>query len=269
MPSKSTNKPSAKRLVLSLLSAPSLPSVSITLLQRWGELFDIDAASMRVTVGRLAKQGLLSPVSRGHYRIGPRGSVLAAAASGWRDAESTVGDWRGDWLLVHVAHLGRTNRSALRNREQAFRLGGFAELAGGLWCRPANLRPEPADIRQRLLSLGLEPGAILSRAIDMPGVEQRDLFALWPRASLEGDYRRHLRTMQASRERLHRLPLAAAARETLLVGEAVIRQINADPLLPAQMMDTTLRSQMIAQMIRYDELGRSVWAAFIASGTER
>ena len=57
--------PTAKRLVLSLLSAPALQQVGIGLLVKWGELFAIDAATMRVTVGRLVRQRLLSSPQRG------------------------------------------------------------------------------------------------------------------------------------------------------------------------------------------------------------
>jgi phenylacetic acid degradation operon negative regulatory protein len=269
VPTNPANKPTAKRLVLSLLSAPSLPEVSITLLQRWGELFEIDAASMRVTVSRLARQGLLASTRRGAYRMGPAGNALAVAASGWRKAEERICSWQGDWLFVHVAHLGRANRGALRARERAFRLGGFAELASGLWCRPANLREPPTATRQRLTSLGLEPDAILTRVCDIPGVKNRFLFNLWPRREIERDYRKQLRAMQSSRRRLDRLSLEAAAKETLLVGEAVIRQINADPLLPNTMIDVPLRHEMISGMIDYDALGRGVWEQFIASVESR
>lgn len=266
MSQKPANTPTAKRLILSLLSAPSLPEVSIALLQRWGELFDIDAATMRVTVSRLARQGLLSNARRGIYRIGPAGRVLAEAASGWRNAEARTCDWQDEWLFTHVAHLGRVNRGALRARERAFRLGGFAELASGLWCRPANLNESTMDTRERLIAIGLEPGAIVTRVCDLPGVKDRHLFSLWPRRQIERDYRKHLRAMESSRQRLERLSLESAAKETLLVGEAVIRQINADPLLPATMIDTRLRRDMVARMIDYDTLGRGVWAQFIASG---
>jgi phenylacetic acid degradation operon negative regulatory protein len=265
MPQEPAKKPTAKRLILSLLSAPSLPEVSIALLQRWGELFDIDAATMRVTVSRLARQGLLGNARRGSYRMGPAGRALAETASGWRDAEARTRAWDGQWLFAHVAHLGRVNRSALRARERAFRLGGFAEFAAGLWCRPANLQESTLDTRERLIALGLEQDAILARVCDLPGLQDRQLFSLWPRRQIERDYRKHLRAMQSSCQRLERLSQQAAARETLLVGEAVIRQINADPLLPDTMIDARLRSDMIARMIDYDALGRGVWAQFIAS----
>ncbi len=263
MTTEKTNAPSAKRLVLSLLSAPSLPEVSSALLVRWGQLFEIDAASMRVTVGRLARQGLLSSTARGVYRMGPAAQSLAATASGWRHAEARVRDWHGDWLLVHVAHLGRVNRTALRARERAFRLGGFAEYVSGLWCRPANLDESADQTRARLLDWGLESAALVVQASALPGVQEQDLFSLWPRRQLEKSYRAQCRNMQASRKRLPRLSLDEAARETLLVGEAVIRQINADPLLPQAMIDTRLRRAMVDGMLEYDELGRSVWARFV------
>ena len=268
MSPEQANKPTAKRLVLSLLSAPSLPEVSIAQLQRWGALFDIDAATMRVTVGRLVRQALLDSEQRGVYRMGPAGRALGAAASGWRNAEARICDWEGDWLFAHVAHLGRVNRSALRARERAFRLGGFAEFASGLWCRPANFREAPGETRERLLALGLEPEAILTRVCDTPGIPDRQFLDLWPRRQIEGSYRQHLRAMRTSSDRLGRLTPDAAAKETLLVGEAVIRQINADPLLPQTLIDTGLRAEMITRMIDYDALGRDVWEQFIAAGVD-
>jgi hypothetical protein len=46
------------------------------------------------------------------------------------------------------------------------------------------------------------------------------------------------------------------------VGEAVIRRINSDPLLPAQMIDTRARRQLIKGMVHYNQLGRAVWDKF-------
>ena len=70
--------------------------------------------------------------------------------------------------------------------------------------------------------------------------------------------------MAASEKRLGKMSNDDAARETFLVGEAVIRRINADPLLPAQMVDTRARRKLINRMVRYNETGRSVWAEFLA-----
>ena len=255
-------QPSAKRLVLSLLSAPSLQRVEIGTLLHWGNLFDIDAATMRVTVGRLTRQALLSSPARGVYEIGPAGRLLAETARAWLHAESTVVPWDGDWLLVHSAHLGRSNKKALRARDRAFRLTGFAQWQPGLYCRPANLNESAAATRERLLQLGLEKSAVVIVAADLPGTTTQTLHNLWPCKRLEQEYRRHLKRMQVSLHGLHKKSLPAAARETMQIGEAVIRQVTSDPMLPVEMIDTKARREMIELMTHYDEQGRHVWHRF-------
>lgn len=268
MKAREYENPTPKRLVLSLLSAPSLPQVSIGMLVKWGQLFDIDGATLRVAVGRLTRQGLLASPERGVYTIGPEGRVMAETARDWTTAESRLGPWRGEWIFVHTSHLGRVDRRALRGRERAFRLVGFAEYVQGLWCRPANLAESTAATRARMLSLGLEADAVVLRAGDTPGVGEKELFRLWPRKRIEAEYRRHTRAMSSSMDRLEHLPLDDAAREVLLTGEAVIRQINADPLLPDAMIDGRARRAMIATMIDYDAMGRDIWRRYIEEQRE-
>ena len=84
---KEIEPPTAKRLILSLLAAPSLSQVEIGRLVSWGALFDIDSATMRVTASRLLRQGLLDSPARGVYRIGPRGKLLSNTARAWLTAE--------------------------------------------------------------------------------------------------------------------------------------------------------------------------------------
>ena len=239
-----------------------METVEVALLVHWGGLFDIDAAATRVAVGRLARQGLIQPVERGVYTIGPAGSLMAQTASQWMTVEDRVRPWTGGWILVHTSHLGRSNKTALRARERAFRLNGFAELVPGLWCRPDNLVQAIDVTRQELITLGLEPEAVLMQTTSLPGVASDQLFSLWPREQLEAGYRDHIAAMATSARRLPRLGAAEAARETFLVGEAVIRRINADPLLPAQMVNQGARHKLIAQMLDYNEKGRWAWAEF-------
>lgn len=258
----SDSNPTPKRLILSLLSAPSLESVEISKLLAWGKLFDIDDAALRMATGRLVRQGLLESTRRGVYAIGPKGKAIAATARSWQAAEQRVGPWEGAWILVHTSHLGRSNKASLRAREQAFRLNGFAEYVTGLWCRPANLVEAPDATRARLLSHGLEPEAVIAKVTDIPGVDKAELFDLWPRIEINRAYLGHICAMQQSAKGLAKLDLPSAARETFLVGEAVIRQVNADPLLPSPMIDTHDRREMIDQMVGYDALGRRIWHEF-------
>ncbi|RLQ23168.1 PaaX [Seongchinamella sediminis] len=259
-----TTAPSAKRLILSMLAAPSLSRVEIGTLVTWGALFGIDSPTIRVTASRLLRQGLLASPARGVYQIGPRGKLLSETARAWVTAEQRVREWSGDWLLVHSAHLGRSNKSALRARERAFRLCGFRPWAPGLDCRPANLVEPAGDTRERLLQLGLDSDAIVIVASALPGTRTQELFRLWPVKPLQQAYAKHIRAMERSLKRLPGLPLAAAARETVQVGEAVIRQISNDPMLPRELIDTARRQQMIELMIDYDRVGRRIWEQFNA-----
>ena len=254
--------PTAKRLILSLLSAPGLEQVEISTLLAWGSLFDIDSTAVRMAVGRLTRQGLLVSPGRGRYSLGPDGELIANTARDWLHAQKRVANWAGEWILVHTAHLGRSQKSALRARERALRLCGFAEFVSGLWCRPANLSEPVSATRARLMTLGLSPEAIVARTAEIPGVGEKELFSLWPRETIEAAYKAHIEAMERSSRHIHELNLAEAAKESFLVGEAVIRQINADPLLPSPMIDARARREMIEMMMDYDALGRDIWRKF-------
>ena len=148
-------------------------------------------------------------------------------------------------------------------------INGFAELVTGLWCRPDNLVQTLDLIRHQLIVLGLEPEAVVMQVGVFPGVESEQLYALWPREQLETGYREYIAALSASEKRIKEMSIPEAARETFLVGEAVIRRINADPFLPAQMVDARSRHTLITQMVQYERLGRSVWEAFLAGQAGR
>jgi phenylacetic acid degradation operon negative regulatory protein len=253
--------PTPKRLVLSLLSAPDMAQISARQCAQWGQLFAIDPAAMRVALGRMVKAGLLRSARRGYYVIGRKGQVLSETARGWIAAEGRVGPWTGNWLLVHIAHLGRRDKTVLRARERALRLEGFAPLVTGLWIRPGNYREALEHTRNRMVALGLDEDAVVLSSDQL--LESRDtLDALWPRAALEAEYRRLIDAMQQSMRSVPEMDDREAARETFLLGEAVIRQINSDPLLPDAMIDAQARRKLHKTMVAYDAVGRSAWARF-------
>ena len=65
--------------------------------------------------------------------------------------------------------------------------------------------------------------------------------------------------MDASAARLPTMTADGAARETLLLGQSVIRAINRDPMLPSALIDTGLRAAMIDAMRHYDAVGKAAW----------
>lgn len=256
------DKTTPKRLLLSLLSSPGFKEIDVIYLIEWGKIFNIDPSATRVAVGRLAKQGYISSVSRGRYTIGPNGEMMARTARHWIDTEDRIGPWSGKWNVAHTAHLGRSNKTALRSRERAFRLNGFASPLAGLWCRPSNFKESLLQTKQRLTAMGLEPQAVFMNCDAFAGIETDELYQLWPIEITETEYLNVRQKMQASSAKLHSLDIIDAVRETFLVGESVIKQINADPLLPSEMINTQLRNEMINEMKLYNETGRIVWEKF-------
>jgi phenylacetic acid degradation operon negative regulatory protein len=257
-------RPTAKRLILSLLSQPRMATLSLRQLVAWGELLGQKPAAIRVTAGRLVKEGLLETVSRGVYTIGPNGLVLRNKASEWMTALDQIRDWKGGWICVHTAHLGKANRRNVRKRERAFRLVGFKELVDGVWIRPDNLTYTPTQIYVELCQLGLEPDAVLLRSDVIEHSRSESPLDLWGSDTLNASYEKGVELLQHSEQRLRQQDLRTVTRETFLIGEQVIRQINADPLLPTDYVDASKRKKLVHAMKRYSKFCHPQWAQFLA-----
>lgn len=230
-------------------------------------LFGIRENSVRVALVRLASAGLVEAVGRGLYRLGAGAARLADEVSAWRESEARVREWRGEWIAVHVGDLGRSDRRALRARDRALRLLGLRELDRGLFVRPDNLAGGVDDVRERLRRLGLEPEAavFVARAFDCAR-EQRAA-ALWDGASLTRGYRENAARLAQWLARADALALAAAARESLQLGNDAIRQLVFDPLLPAPLVDAAARADFAQAVRRFDDEGHAIWARFLRSPT--
>lgn len=250
----------ARSLALGLLSTARDPMRVADLVRR-AEVMAIDGAAMRVALGRLCRDSVVQQVERGLYAIGPAGAALDRRARGWADAPQRVRDWRGRWTIALADHLGRSDRRQLRRRERALSLYGFARASAGAWVRPDNLVTPLPDLVADLRAIGLDDDAIALSDAAALAEEDKAWRALWPRDAIEAGYRFWIGEMTASLARLPAMPPAAAARETLLLGQSVIRAINRDPLLPAALVDTGLRAEQVAAMRRYDAVGKACWAS--------
>ncbi len=246
---------SARTLAIGFLSTSRTPLRVGDLIRR-GEVMGADAAAMRVALGRLAREGVVAQPERGLYAIGAAAAALDRRARGWAGASARVRPWEGRWLIVLVDHLGRSDRRQLRRRERALTLYGFVCVPGA-WVRPDNLAEPDVPAQMRALGLDTDATVIAEARVENDAGWRK----LWPVAAIEAGYAFWTAEMASSLERLPDLEAQAAARETLLLGQAVIRAINRDPLLPAEMVDTAAREAMVAAMQRYDAVGKARWAA--------
>ncbi|HEY5949428.1 MAG TPA: hypothetical protein VIV40_28230 [Kofleriaceae bacterium] len=249
----------AKRVVLELLTAADSHQGSIANLVAAADVLGIDPGSVRVAVTRLVAAGTLEPIGRGDYRLSAATRALTAQVTSWRDLESQVRAWDGSWACVHLGELGRTDRSAVRKRDRALRLYGFRELARGLMVRPDNLVGGVEALRGKLVSLGVEPAAIVFRAIDFDAATDRRASGLWARDRLTASYQQTTARIERFIGSMAELSQRIAAREAFLFGSSVLRMIMFDPRLPAPLVDVEARRALVDAMKNLDTIGRSMW----------
>jgi phenylacetic acid degradation operon negative regulatory protein len=254
--------PTAKSLLLDLLSAAGHSGAPVKRLLVACQLFDISENSVRVTLVRLSAAGLIEATGRGEYRLGAAAGGLAREVAAWPSAEQRVRPWSGGWLAVHTAGMARGERSVLRRRSRALRIVGLRELERGLFVRPDNLEGGVDGARLRLHSLGLEEQATVFIATSFDSRAEARARGLWDGRALGVSYRRSKARLEKWLERAHRLELDVAAREAFLLGGSAIRAIVYDPLLPVPLVDVEERRRFVETVRRFDRAGRAIWKAF-------
>jgi len=253
----------ARALVLDFLSNRAPREISARAVLSAGAAFGFSAQNLRMALMRLADQGLAENSGRGRYRLGAPGETMRGEVRKWKRVADLIQPWPGTWVGVYGGEIPHSDRAAIRRHEQALRLRGFREFSPGLWLRPANLRDSVAELRAHLLGLGLHRAAMVAGMSDFDDAARARAAGLWDIAAMRRAYAALDKALCASREKIARLPLTAAAAETLLVGRAVIRHINLDPLLPEELMPQRYLRELVRAMIKYDEIGREIWRRFM------
>lgn len=256
-------EPDPRRVVLNLLRVAGGGVLSVAEAVKAGALFGISENSMRVTLARLSRAGLVEAAARGIYRLGPAGKAIAADVGGWRDAEKRLAPWRGRWVAAATGGLPRSDRKLLRARGRALSMLGMRALEGGLFIRPDNFAGGVAAVRARLAGLGLESGAPVFAIDDLDRGRQAAAMALWRADEAGESYRQAVARLDRWAAGAAALPLDIAARDSFLLGGDAIRRIVFDPLLPAPLADEAARAAFIAAAIRFDDLGRRIWDEFL------
>lgn len=215
--------------------------------------------SVRVALARLNRAALLQAGSRGQYRLGPAALGLADDVRRWRAGEDRLRRWDGGWIGVHTAGLGRSDRRVLRIRERAFGLLGVRTLLPSLEVRPDNLVGGVDQVRARLRSLGVHPlpNVFVIQALDVD--TEAAAHRLWDGAALGRHYRQQSLRLQRWLATADRLSPTRAAREAFLIGDAAIRDLVFDPLLPAPLVDVEARALYTERVRQFDARGHALW----------
>lgn len=256
---KMMNTASPKDLILNILSASEGRPLQTREAVDACALFGLRASSVRVALARLCGAGVIEAIGRGAYQLGPTTAGLVRELGSWRSMEQRLKEWSGAWVMVCSGMLGRVDRPALSRRQRALSLLGFKELDRDIYVRPDNLVGGVEAIRERLRRLGLEQEAFVLLAFDLGTERDAQARALWDGQALNTSYRQTRERLEHSLVKMSELEPEEAARESFLLGEAAIRQMIYDPLLPAPLIDEAERRACLAVVRQYDLVGHNIW----------
>ena len=256
-------RPTPKTLILDLLSSLRGRAMPVRALVAAAAVFEISAESLRVALVRLGERGTVARDARGHYRLTAATEPVQRHVAGWMALEERVLPWRGGWVAVHTAGVGRADRAGLRRRERALHWLGLRQLSSGLFVRPDNLRGGVDAVRDELRALGLEPTALVFALTRLDAAGEAAARRLWDPAALRRVYRDAAAALARSARGLAALPPPRAMVESFLLGGDAIRQLAHDPLLPEPLGPQAERAALVAALRDYDRLGRACWRDFL------
>jgi phenylacetic acid degradation operon negative regulatory protein len=206
----------ARSVVLSVLLGTHPPLLPVHSLVRTAEVFNISEGTARVALSRLTAEGDVM-AEGGGYRLSDR---LVARQRRQDDARRPVTrPWRGTWEL---AVASPDIRSAVERGALGAELAGLrlAEIRSGIWARPANLRRDwPASLEGRAWRFEAKsPAGDVDNRTVAASLWDLDAWAVRARALLDA--------------------LAGAARPArrFVVTAAIVRHLQADPLLPPSLL---------------------------------
>lgn len=218
----------ARSVIASTLLGVDPPELPTRSLVASAELLGVTAGTARVAMSRMVAAGELEATDDG-YRLA--GHLLARQARQAQSRTGTPEGWDGTWrtALVPGEPRAAADRVDLRRAMTALRYG---ELRDGVWLRPDNLPAAPltsagtvAAAQTVAVTGPLGPGTdpvVLARSLwDLDGWAEAASLLIDELAPLQ--------------DRLDGDDASALA-DGFVVSAAVLRHLQADPLLPAALL---------------------------------
>jgi phenylacetic acid degradation operon negative regulatory protein len=256
-------KPVPRRLLLKLLGSRSGIKMDAASAVRVGALFGITENNMRVTLTRLQAAKLLNLIDRGFYTLGQQGQTLAKEVGAWRSVEQQVGPWQGEWVGLLTHTQAKRDRKAQRVTARALKMLGMQAITNDFYLRPNNFSAGVGYVRTHLHSLGVDISAPVFKVAQLDSDMEDKARNLWPVKELEARYQQGILDIEQALGRLPELSLEDAAKESYLVGDSALQQLVFDPLLPAPLINESLRQAFRAKVQEYDQIGERIWLQFL------
>jgi phenylacetic acid degradation operon negative regulatory protein len=229
---------STRSVLASALLGMDPPELPVSQLVRLGGLFGVTPNGVRVALSRMVASGEATTDGCGTYRLAghlrQRQARQAASRSG------VTAPYEGRWWLAVITTTG-SSADIRTARRRALAYARLAELREGVWMRPDNVTVDLGE------GLAADVELMTARPVD-PG---RLVGALWDLTAW-ADRAHELR---------HRLAALTPDAATALapgfeLSAAVLRHLQADPLLPAELLPagwpgTHLRDEYDRWDLRY------------------
>ena len=137
---------------------------------------------------------------------------------------------------------------------------GFRQLRAELWLRPDNLRRTGTLLTSWLNELGLSDEPIVGERLMLQNKDYHSLVDDYRINKLDQLYLDFVSRLESSTDNLQKKPTDLAMIESFTLGGEALHLLAKDPYLPAELQDPRNRERLWLTMLRYDELGRSIWS---------
>lgn len=238
-------------LILDLLLMADDAQVSSEALTAAGAVFDRSADAMTDAADRLIGEGRLARTADGSFVESGPGAASTRRQRLWRETAFRRRVWTGCWLLAADAPAAA----------EPLEIEGFRRTPDGFWLRPDTIVGGLDACRDRLRDAGVPPTLFTARLDRLDDAATRKATSLWEVSGLREERTSLLARLARSSDQLESLPPAAAARESLTLGAAVVRAIARDPILPMDWDTRPLVEDLAPALQAYDGLRRDAWAA--------
>ena len=246
---RNTHPLTARSVLASVLLGTDPPWLPTALLVRTAALFGIPEGTTRTALSRMVGAGEAA-AEAGGYRL--RGRLVARQARQAASRRAETQSWDGTWEVATVfgdAARAAPDRAALRDALTSVRL---VELREGVWARPDNLAaersPEATEVARRWCHWwrGAAPDPV-------PVVGELWDLAAWAATA------QSLQTEMAGLVDALGTGDAGALADGFITSAAVLRHLQADPLLPRELLPSAWPGDPLrADYDRYDAAYRAV-----------
>ena len=255
-PIRNTRPLAARSVLASVLLGTDPPWLPTPLLVRTAALFGISEGAVRTALSRMVATGEAA-VEDGGYRLA--GRLVARQARQAASRRADVRAWDGTWELATVdadAARSAADRAALREALATLRL---VELREGCWGRPDNLS---ADRSPDAMAVARQWCRWWRPAVPDPAPDPTALWDLRGWTASARDLQRAMAGLVGSLEAGDPAGLA----EGFVTSAAVLRLLQADPLLPQELRPPDWPGDDLrADYDRYDAAYRAVLRTWFAS----